>query len=133
MIMFINAPIGPAQKIQYASLALRVGLAFVFLYAAISAFRTPAAWLGYIPSIIADRIDPQSVLYVMAAMQTLLAIWLLWGKWLCYSGAAAVLLLGGIVVSNMASLTITFRDVGLLFAAAAVTVLGWAETPAGKK
>ncbi len=113
----------PEQKIRLASLALRVGLAFVFLYAATEALLHPEAWIGYIPHSISNIVDAKVMLDSISAAQFILAAWLLWGRFSRYAGLLAVVLLGGITLSNLGALLITFRDIGLIGAALAVSVL----------
>jgi hypothetical protein len=38
-----------SSNLKAASLLLRIGLAFVFIYAAIASLETPKEWLGFIP------------------------------------------------------------------------------------
>ncbi|HSX33285.1 MAG TPA: hypothetical protein VLF91_03040 [Candidatus Saccharimonadales bacterium] len=115
--------LGLDDKIRYASLVLRVGLAFVFLYAAISALLHPLVWIGYVPNMVAKVVDPKAVLNLMSVIQIGVAAWLIFGKAVRYAGALAVLLLGGIILGNLNNLVITFRDIGLLLAAIAVVLL----------
>jgi len=117
------------QKMRFASLSLRLGLAFVFLYAGISALRSPAAWIAYVPNFIANIFDAKAVLDLISVAQIVLAVWLAWGKWACYAGALAFALLAGISFTNLSSFVITFRDAGLALAAIAVTLLDWPTLP----
>lgn len=106
-----------------AVLVLRLGLAFVFAYAAISAFQTPDAWLPYMPSALTKLLHGNESLHVFSIIQLALAVWLLLGKYVKLAAAVAALMLAGVVVSNFASMLIVFRDVGLLCMAAALYFL----------
>ena len=106
-----------------ASLLIRIGLAGVFTYAAISAFRTPTAWISYIPAFTTKLVSAKLSLDIISVFQLLLAIALLTGKYLKYTALIAALLLGGIMVTNLNTLLITFRDFGLVLAALALLYL----------
>jgi uncharacterized membrane protein len=114
--------LSPSRRLHYALWLLRAGLAFVFAYAAISAFVTPDAWLGFIPSYVPTAFAKPSLDF-FSVVQLVLAVWLLWGRWLRYAAAAAALLIIALTLSNLASLVITFRDIGLALAATALALL----------
>ena len=106
-----------------ATLVLRLGLVFVFGYAAISAFQTPEAWLPYMPGALTKVLQGNESLHVFSVLQLGLAAWLLSGKYVKFAAAIAALMLAGVVVSNFASMLIVFRDVGLLCMAVALYLL----------
>ncbi len=111
------------QKLQVISLLLRVGLAFCFLYAAVFSFKNPGEWIGFVPQFTTKFVAADVSLKLISTIQIALAAWLLWGKWLRYAAALALLLLVGIVVFNLNLLVITFRDIGLAFMALALLYL----------
>ena len=102
---------------------LRLGLAFVFAYAGIASLMHPLEWIGYLPHFLARFISLDVAIRLLAILQIVLAIWLLSGKFRKYAAALAVLMLAGIFVANINQLIVTFRDVGLLFAALALFFL----------
>lgn len=102
---------------------LRIGLAFVFLYAAIAAFIEPSVWLGYLPAFVANSSSGLFLLHAFSIIEMLLAGWLLSGKKTRWAAGVAALMFIGIIVANFASMDIIFRDVGLLFAAVALALL----------
>lgn len=106
-----------------ASVIIRIGLAIVFAYAAINAFQEPAAWIGFIPGFSSQFIDPKVALDLISVTQLGLAIWLITGKYVKYSAAISVALLGGIMIFNPDTFLITFRDIGLIAAAVALIFL----------
>lgn len=105
---------------QISQLILRLGLAFVFVYAGASSLRNPDEWIGYLPHFLATASQAHMLIKVFAASELGLAVWLLSGKFVRYAAAAAALMLGGIVIANPANLIITFRDVGLICMALAL-------------
>ncbi len=108
-----------------SSFFLRLGLAFVFLYAAISAFFNPQAWIGFVPSFVENTITRGYFLFVHDIVNFGLGIWLLTGKKVFYSATASCLMLTGIIFSSIGSFLVTFRDVGLLFAAISLAVMNY--------
>lgn len=99
---------------------LRIGLAFVFLYAGIAALGNPDAWSGFFPLWLTG-VAPVSVLNSgFSILEIVLAGWLLLGVFSRLAGIVAAALLLGVVVFNLGALDIAFRDVGLFFAALAL-------------
>lgn len=107
------------------ALLLRVGLAIVFLYASISATKSPQDWIGYLPRFATSIVAGALLLKIFSALEFILALWLLSGKYVRYAGLAAALLLAGIILSNLTLLPISFRDIGLAFAALALAATDW--------
>lgn len=102
---------------------LRIGLAIMFLYAAISSFLQPSEWIGYLPGFIAQFFDPELVLKVFSVVEIMVATWLLSGVYTRYAALAAGVMLLGITISNFSLLAISFRDIGLAFTAFALASL----------
>lgn len=112
------------------ALALRLGLAFVLAYAAISAFRTPAAWLSFVPHLVTRFISADLFLKLFSVFQLAMAAALILGKYVRYTAALAGMSIAGLVAFNMNTFLITFRDVGLVFMAVALFFM---DSPAPKK
>jgi uncharacterized membrane protein YphA (DoxX/SURF4 family) len=111
-----------------ATLLLRVALATVFLYAAISSTLQPSEWVGFLPPVLVDHFDSSVLLKIFSAYELLIAAFLLVGVYVRYAAIVAALTLGGIVVSNFSLFAITFRDIALIFAALALAVLSDEKT-----
>jgi uncharacterized membrane protein YphA (DoxX/SURF4 family) len=101
-------------------LLLRVGLAVIFLYAAISSFTNPNDWVGYLPSFATKAVDAKVLLHVFSVYEMALAIFLLAGVLVRYVALLCAATLLGIVVFNSSLFAITFRDIALAFAALAL-------------
>ena len=94
-------------------LVLRAGLAFCFIYAAISAQINPANWIGYFPPF-AQSILPQNILLLSwGSIEIILALWLLWGKHIFLPSLLLGLSLLGVVIFNLNQLDVLFRDISL--------------------
>jgi hypothetical protein len=107
------------------SFFLRAGLAIVFLYAAISAFLNPLAWVGYIPAFVQAIIPAKIFLYVHSIFNMALSLWLLSNRRTFYASVIASLALLSIIAFNYTALDIVFRDVAILFAAIALAILSF--------
>jgi len=105
---------------QITPLLLRMGLATMFLYAAISSFLDPREWVGYLPSMLTSRIDAETILHFFSVYELILAAWLLSGVYVRYVALLCAATLAGIVVTNFSLFAISFRDIGLIFAALAL-------------
>jgi len=111
------------QNIRRARWLLRIGLAAVFLYAAVGATLAPDQWIGFLPPMIAHVLGAALALKLFALFQLVMAVWLMtgWlGKW---AALVTGLTMAGIILTNLAALEVTFRDVAIGFAAAALFVL----------
>jgi hypothetical protein len=106
-----------------AELLLRVGLAFVFAYAAIAAFRDPTAWVGFVPLWVSNIVPLELFMKIHAAGELALALWLLSGWKTYYAAVLSALAIAGIVVFNFGAMDLVFRDIGLFFAALGLAAL----------
>lgn len=109
-----------ANNIRRVKFILRSALAFVFLYASISAFASPADWIGYLPHFLGSYVPLNKLLTVFGIGELVLGLWLISGKWSKWAALFAFLFLSGITLANLAVLLITFRDIGLALAALAL-------------
>ena len=110
-----------------ASFFLRFGLAFVFIYVAVSALIMPEAWIGFLPSFLGSSVTKGYFLFAHDVFGIGLGLWLLSGKKTFYAAVVSSVFLAGILLTNLNSFLIVFRDVGLFFAAVALAVLSKKE------
>lgn len=108
------------NNIKAASLLLRIGLAAVLLYASVSSFRTPADWIGYLPHFLTSRVPGNLLLHFFSIYEVLLAVWLLSGLYIKYAAFLAALTFSGIILTNVGLLSVTFRDITMVFASLAL-------------
>ena len=102
---------------------LRIGLAFVFIFAAVSAFLNPQAWIGYVPSFVSNFVTRAFFLFFHDVINLALGLWLLSGKKTFWAAIVSCIALAGIILTNLGTFLVTFRDVGLFFAAVALAVM----------
>jgi len=105
------------------SFLLRVGLAIVFLYAAIASFMEPNSWIGFLPAFAREILPTNVLLWLFSIYEILLALWLLSAKrtYLAALFATGTMLL--IIIFNMGALDVIFRDVAILFMAIALAIM----------
>lgn len=108
------------KNIRPVSLLLRLGLAFVFIYAAVSSLRQPLVWSVYLPDFLTQSISATLLIKIFAVYELALAAWLLADRYIKYAALLSALTLAGIVITNTGQSTTIFRDVGLAFMAAAL-------------
>ena len=110
-------------KAKVGHLALRLGLALVFVWFGIDKFFRPLAWVGWIPSFMYKSLGKwvSWFMYFLGGLETAIGLSILTGLWLRAGAWAASALLAGIILGVGLSTTFTrpeiVRDLGLLGAA----------------
>jgi len=111
-------------NMKKVSFILRIGLAFAFLYPAVAAFLEPVAWIGYFPQFVKDIIPNETLLLNLFGLtEVVIALWLLWGKYIFYPSVIAAVMLVTIVIFNWGGLDVVFRDLSIVAMAVALAVL----------
>ena len=110
------------DKEKIVFLLLRVGLAFVFIYAAISATINPINWIGYFPQFLRSVIPDNLLLPPFSLAEVILGLWMLWGKKLFFPSLIATFATAGIIFFNLNQMDIVFRDVSIMLTGAALAV-----------
>ena len=111
---------------RHAHLALRVGLAFAFLYPPVAAISDPVTWAAYFPSFVHELpIDITIILHAFGALEVVLAVWILSGWRVRVPALIASGLLVAIVVLNMNNFEVVFRDLSI--AAMAFALALWPD------
>ncbi|MBI4086108.1 MAG: DoxX family membrane protein [Candidatus Liptonbacteria bacterium] len=105
------------------SIALRLGLAFVLSYAAVSSLLEPQNWVGYFPRFLFSILPERFLLPGFSIAQIILAVWLLSGRRLKWASLVSAGMMAGITLFNLNLFEVTFRDVGLFFMAVALWFL----------
>ena len=94
-------------------LLLRVGVAFAFIYPAISAFFSPFVWIGYFPSFTLGIVSDPVLLHLFGAVEIIIGLWILSGKKIFLPSALATIMLIAIVVFNASQMDVLFRDLSI--------------------
>lgn len=111
------------SKEALVSFSLRIGLAVVFFYAAISAFLNPTAWVGFVPAFVSVIIPAKTFLLLHSLAEIVLALWLLSNKQIFYASIISAAEMVAVVIFNIGALDIIFRDIAIFFSAVALAVL----------
>ncbi|MDP2629588.1 MAG: DoxX family membrane protein [Candidatus Harrisonbacteria bacterium] len=98
--------------IPYKYLLLRLGLAFVFLYAGLGGLTNPDAWIGFIPSWVSNFISLDVFLAIHAVIEIIVAILIIFNLFPKITYALATLFILGILLFYGID-EITFRDVAI--------------------
>lgn len=106
-----------------AKILLRIGIAFVFIYAAISMSLRPEEYARYLPPLIKETLPSTTILHIFGAYEIIMSIWLISGKWNLYPSILASLTIFSLTVVNLADFETLFRNVGIFFACLALVVL----------
>lgn len=103
-------------------LMLRVGLAFAFLYPAVTAWFDPYLWTGYFPAFVYDIAGSHILilLHIFGVVEIAIAVWLLVGTRLYIPAGAAAVLLLLIIALNLGQFSVLFRDIPILLMALAL-------------
>ena len=128
-----DSPPPPAQRAaradqvvgtRLASWSLRLGLAFVFLYAAVSSLLDPATFTGYFPSFLPTSWATE-LLPLFAVYEVLLALALVTGLRSHLVALLAAATLVGITAANPDAFEVLFRNVAITCAALALAAQTW--------
>lgn len=92
---------------------LRLGLAFVFTYAATAMFLNPASFMMYVPGVLVSSVGATPILVSVAAFELLLAIGLLWTRFTSRASLMAAGMMVVIVLCNLDAFHVLFRNVAI--------------------
>ena len=115
------------RPVDLAKYFLKIGLAFVFIYASVEIYLHPDNFLKYIPPFMMDFMPIDLFLDVFGVAEVLLAIWLLSGWKVQYPSIISFLLMVGIVVMNPEYFQVLFRNVAIGFGSLALAALEMAR------
>lgn len=111
---------------KFAELALRIGVAFSFLYPPIDALSNPDSWVGYFPPFLLNSGIPAEVLlHSFGVVEVAIALWLLSGWRILWPAALATVMLVAIVAFNPTQFEVLFRDLSIAAAALALAIHAW--------
>lgn len=113
------------NRIKISSWLLRVGIAFSFLYAGISAYIEPINWIGFLPLWLQDNspIPADTMLLIFLVFEIILGVWILSGFKTFYASLLSAVVISLITISNPFQFIILFRDVVIFFSSLALAIL----------
>src|SRR3989344_5514803 len=112
---------------RYGNLALRIGLAFAFLYPPLNALTDPNAWIGYFPVFVKGYVPDEVLLHAFGVVEILLALWILSGWRIFWPSLIAFGMLLGIVVFNLGNFQVLFRDISIAAMALALAMISYGD------
>ncbi len=104
-------------------LLLRCGVAFAFIYPAVSAVFDPFSWIGYFPQFMLGIVPDAVLLHAFGFSEILIGIWILLGWRILIPSLLASLYLTLIVILNFNQMDVIFRDISILFMSLALVVI----------
>jgi hypothetical protein len=119
-----------AKSVTAASLVLRAGLAFAFLYPPLNALTNPYSWIGYFPTSMRGIVPDPVLLHSFGLVEVAIAVWLLSGWKLFWPSTLAAIMLIAIVVLNLSNFEVVFRDLSIATIAIALAIVHY---PFGKQ
>ena len=127
-----DAPVAPTDVVEaqersdsqteLATWFLRAGLAFVFVYAAVTTLTDPVAASTYFPDLVPADLVIRVLLPSFAVYEIALAAALLTKRFTYAASVLAALTLVGILVANADAFAVLFRNVAIACAALALAV-----------
>lgn len=102
---------------------LKLAVAFAFIYAGISGFINPDAWIGYFPAWTKGFVSDAILINVWGIIELAIGFWILFGKKILIPSIIATLALAGIVVFNWNQMDVIFRDVSIALASLALVFI----------
>lgn len=95
-----------------AILLLKLGVAFAFIYPALSAFIDPSQWIGYVPMWV-DQIIPREIfLPIFSTIEIVVALGVLFWNNPIPSIVAGMMLIS-VVIFNRNEFSVVFRDLSI--------------------
>ena len=111
------------KQIKIVWFLLRFGVAFVFLYASISAFINPIPWLAYFPDFMRDWKIDDILLITWGGAELIIGLWILSGKKIFLPSIAAAGLMFGIFITDFHTMNIIFRNVCILCTSISLAII----------
>jgi uncharacterized membrane protein YphA (DoxX/SURF4 family) len=106
-----------------AHFILKLAVAFAFIYAGISGFINPDAWIGYFPAWTKGFVSDAILINAWGIIELAIGFWILFGKKILIPSIIATLALAGIVVFNWNQMDVIFRDVSIALASLALVFI----------
>lgn len=95
-----------------AILMLKLGVAFAFIYPALSAFIDPSQWIGYVPMWVEQIIPRELFLPIFSTIEIIVALGVLFWNNPIPSIVAGMMLVS-IIIFNRNEFSVVFRDLSI--------------------
>jgi uncharacterized membrane protein YphA (DoxX/SURF4 family) len=121
-IHFQSASSGESRSDRLSSLLIRLGLAFVFLYAAVFMTFAPEKYIVYFPDFMRELVPGYTLLHVFAAFEVILSVFLIIGKFTFVTAIISFLTMLALTVVNLDMFSVLFRNVSIILSALALAI-----------
>lgn len=106
-----------------AILIIKIAVAFSFIYPAVASLIAPTSWVGFIPDWTSYIISKESFLLLFSIFQIVLGVSILFLKKIFYPSITAAFILFSIVIFNIGTMDIVFRDISIGLIAIALAIM----------
>lgn len=107
---------------RLSSLLIRLGLAFVFLYAAVFMTISPEKYIDYFPKFMRDLVPGYTLLHVFAIFEVILSFFLIIGKFNFITAIISFVTMFALTVVNLDRFSVLFRNVSIILSALALVI-----------
>ena len=114
---------GSIKLIKFTKFFLRLGLAFVFIYAAVEIHFSPENFLKYVQEWMSNLVPVERFLPIFGIAEIILALILLFGKLGRWPAFLSFFILCAITIPNLQYFNVLFRNVAIAGSALALFCL----------
>ena len=114
---------GDSKSERLASLLIRFGLAFVFLYAAVYMTISPEKYIDYFPQFMRDLVPGYTLLHVFAIFEVIHSFFLIIGKFKFINAIISFLTMLSLTIVNLDKFSVLFRNVSIILSALALVFM----------
>lgn len=107
---------------RLSSFLMRLGLAFVFSYAAVFMTLTPDKYINYFPPFMRALVPGNLLLHLFAIFEVVLSAFLIIGKYTFAAAIISFLTMFALTVVNLDRFDVLFRNVSIILSALALAI-----------
>ena len=107
---------------RLVSLLIRLGLAFVFLWAAVFMTFYPEKYIHYFPQFMRDLVPGYLLLHVFAVFEVILSFFLIIGRFTFIAAIISFLTMLSLTMVNLGEFPVLFRNVSIILSALALVI-----------
>ncbi len=111
-----------SSSYRLSSLLIRLGLAFVFLYAAVFMTFAPEKYIIYFPDFMRELVPGYTLLHVFAVFEVILSFFLIIGRFTYAAAIVSFLTMFALTAVNLDKFSVLFRNVSIILSALALAV-----------
>lgn len=120
--IYLGQQSGESKSEKLSSLLIRIGLAFVFLYAALYMTISPEKYIDYFPKFMRDLVPGYTLLHVFATFEVILSFFLIIGKFNFITAIISFITMFALTAVNLDRFPVLFRNVSIILSALALVI-----------